>query len=266
MKIFIDSAEIEEIKQGYAAGILDGVTTNPSLIRKAASSFKSMSMADYIREIIKIAKGTPVSLEVIGRSYEEMVSEGKSLYKKFNAIARNVMIKIPVNPSVSRDVSFDGVRAIRELSQLGIPVNCTLIFTPEQALLATKAGAKVVSPFAGRIDDYLRKKAKARFDKADYYPMGGWEKKKVEDNGIVSGIDLVRKIVGIFRMHNIKSQVLAASLRNTRQVREAAMVGADIATVPWSVIAQLLHHEKTVEGVLGFTADIVPEYKEVIYR
>ena len=263
MKVFIDSADIDEIRQGYAAGILDGVTTNPSLIRKAASSFKSMSMADYIREILKTAKGTPVSLEVIGRSYEEMVSEGKSLYNKFNAVARNVMIKIPINPSVSKDVSFDGVRAIRELSQLGIPVNCTLIFTPEQALLAAKAGAKVVSPFAGRIDDYLRKKAKIRFDKADYYPMEG---RKVEDRGIVSGIDLVRKIVGIFRMRNIKSQTLAASLRNPQQVREAAIVGADIATVPWSVIAQLLHHEKTVEGVLGFTADIVPEYKEVIYR
>ena len=272
MKIFIDSASLDEIEEAYACGLIDGVTTNPSLIKKAVDKRKAegedIDMTGYIKKILAIAQGTPVSLEVTGITYENMITEAKILYDMFNPVAHNVAIKIPINPTLENTSKegYDGVKAIRSLSQTGIPVNCTLIFTPEQALMAAKAGATYVSPFAGRIDDYIRKLNKISFKKTDYYPECGTNKDGaiLHDNGIVSGIDLVRKIKDIFTIYNIDTEVLAASIRNARQVREAALAGADIATLPYDVISDLLYHFKTMEGIKGFVQDTIPEYRDIM--
>jgi len=267
MKIFIDTAKLEEIEEAYSCGVLDGVTTNPSLIKKAVDELKEkgekINMDGYIKKILRTARGTPVSLEVTEREYEKMVEQAKKIYKMFDPVAHNVYIKIPVNPSFEAEgKEFDGIKAVKTLSKARIPVNCTLVFTPEQALLAAKAGAKFVSPFAGRIDDYIRAMNNIQFEKPDYFPSFGWREgdRILEDNGIISGIDLVKQIVEIFKKYNIKAQVLAASMRNARQVREAALVGADIATMPLYVIKELLAHYKTLEGMKKFTEDIVDEY------
>tara|TARA_Y100000034_G_scaffold136421_1_gene212788 strand:+ start:2176 stop:2949 length:774 start_codon:yes stop_codon:yes gene_type:complete len=256
MKIFIDSADIDEIKDAYSMGIVDGVTTNPSLIKKAVAKYKTKDMKTYIKQILLIAKGTPVSLEVTELNYEGMIKQGLKLYKMFNS--KDVYIKIPVNTNNS----YDGIRAIKYLSKKGIKINCTLIFTPEQAVLAAKAGAKFVSPFAGRIDDFIRKNNRLKIDKTAYFPAEGL--KKYEDNGIVSGVDLVAQTKEIFETYNIKCEVLAASLRNARQVRECMLNGADIATLPYTVIKELLEHTKTDEGIVAFTKDIIPEYAKLL--
>ncbi len=274
MKIFIDSADLDEIKQFYAWGIADGVTTNPSLMKgaldKRVKAGEKLDIKKYISQILKVAKGTPVSLEVTETTAKEMVKQGKKLYKLFNPMANNVYIKIPVNPAFKDEdtTHFDGIESLKELSKAKIPVNCTLIFTPEQALLAAKAGASFVSPFAGRVDDYLRTKNKIKFDKSDYYPIDGLKKKGkiLEDNGVVSGIDLVKQCVQILRYYNLKTEVLAASLRNPQQVRESALVKADIATLPFGVIQAMLKHHKTYEGMEKFTADIVDEYVKLTKR
>lgn len=271
MKIFIDSAKLKEIEEAYSYGVLDGVTTNPSLIKIAYDGMKAngvkTSFGEYIKSILLAAKGTPVSLEVTGFRYGEMVSQAKELFRKFNPFAKNVYIKIPVNPSFEGETGMehDGLKAIRTLSGLGIPVNCTLIFTPEQALMAAKAGARIVSPFAGRIDDHIRKSSKMPFGKSDYFPADGWRTREglLEDNGIVSGVDLVRKTVEIFRKYNIRTEVLAASIRNGRQARECALAGADIATLPLGVIKDLLTHYKTMEGMRCFKNDAIPEYESL---
>jgi transaldolase len=194
-----------------------------------------------------------------------MIKQGKRLFKKFNRVAKNVYIKIPINTSFNKKPSADGIEAISTLSKKKIPINTTLIFTPEQALLASKAGAKIISPFCGRIDDLIRESNKIKFEKTDYFPAEGLEKKKklLEDNGILSGIDLVEQIVDIFKIHNIDTEVIAASMRNPRQVREAALAGAHIATLPFDVIKQLLNHKKTQEGMKNFTKDIVQEYVDL---
>src|SRR3989344_3438214 len=264
MQIFIDSAKLEEIKEAYESGILAGVTTNPSLIKKVVEEIKKrgdrIDMRDYIKKILLAAKKARVSLEVTEYEYDKMVEQGRRLFKMFNPVAKNVYIKIPSNPSFDGEKGreFDGLRAIKTLSGEDIPINCTLVFTPEQALLAAKAGAKIVSPFAGRIDDYLRTKNNIQFDKADYFPAEGRD--NLDDNGVVSGIDLVRQIAEIFNKYCIKAEVLAASIRNVRQAREAALVGADIATLPFEVIKELLSHFKTREGMRNFIDDAIPEY------
>lgn len=271
MKIFIDSARIDEIEKAYSYGIIDGVTTNPSLLKKAVDklqeSGEKITIAGYLKRILKTAKGTPVSLEVTEVKQDKMIEQGKKLYKMFNPVANNVYIKIPVNPSFPGEEGreFEGIQAIKTLSKAGIPVNCTLVFTPEQALLAAKAGAKFVSPFAGRIDDYIRINNNISFQKSDYFPAEGWDKNGeiLEDNGILSGIDLVSQIVEIFSIYDLKTEVLAASIRNPRQVREAALAGADIATLPFGVTIQLLVHYKTQEGMKKFTDDVVPEYADL---
>ncbi|MBR9690262.1 transaldolase [Candidatus Woesearchaeota archaeon] len=271
MKIFIDSADLDEIKQAFEWGVADGVTTNPSLLKKAVEKRKEkgekVDIKSYLAEILKVAKGTPVSLEVTKTDAKGMAEQGRKLFKMFNPVANNVYIKIPVNPAFKEDdkTHFDGIEAIRELSKEKIPVNCTLIFTPEQALLAAKAGAKFLSPFAGRIDDLIRTNAGGKFDKTEYYPMEGKEEKgdTLGDNGVVSGIDLVRQCVQIIEQYRFESEVLAASLRNPRQVRESALVGAHIATLPFEVIKDMLKHPKTYEGMDSFTKDIVPEYEEL---
>ncbi len=271
MKIFIDSADLDEIQQGFAWGVVDGVTTNPSLLKKAVQkrvgAGESLDLKEYISRILEVARGTPVSLEVTEYTAETMVAQGKRLYEIFNPVADNVYIKIPVNPAFKEadPTHLDGIQAIRELTGVDIPVNSTLIFTPEQAFLAAKAGAKFVSPFAGRVDDDLRTKANIRFDKTDYYPAVGMEidDRLLEDDGIVSGIDLVEQCVQIIENYGFDTEVLAASLRNPRQVRESALIGAHIATLPFGVIKDMLKHHKTYEGMKLFTADIVPEYVEL---
>ncbi len=272
MRLFIDTGILEEIKEINSYGILDGVTLNPSLIKKAVDNLKDkgkkVNMESYIKEILKTVSGCPVSLEVIGTSYEEMVKEGKKIFDKFNPVAENVYIKVPVNPSFKKKGgnSFDGIRAIKKLSSERIPINCTLVFTPEQALLASKAGAAFVSPFAGRVDDYIRQMSDIEFNKGDYFPEYGLKKgsQTLDDNGILSGIDLVGQITEIFRYYGLETEVLAASIRNPRQVREAALAGADIATVPYKVIKSLLYHHKTVEGIKNFTDDVVEEYENLL--
>lgn len=271
MKIFLDSADIDEIRDAYSYGVIDGITTNPSLIRKAVDvrleRGERIDMKRYISEILKVAKGTPVSLEVTETVYERMLHQAKKLYKKFNPIANNVVIKIPVNTAFSEEDErqFDGLKTIRALSKLKIPVNATLIFTPEQALLAAKAGAKYVSPFVGRVDDYIRLNNKIKFDKHDYFPAEGLEKAKhPDDDGIYSGIDLLDECIELMDIYDLKTEVLAASIRNTRQAREAALVGSDVATLPFPVIKELVGHPKTFEGMQKFTKDIVLEYMELM--
>lgn len=268
MKIFIDSADLDEIEQGFAWGVVDGVTTNPSLLKKAVEkrvkSGETLDLKVYITRILEVARETPVSLEVTEYSADGMIEQGQRLYELFNPVGANVYIKIPVNPAFKEKdrTHFDGIKAIQTLTRKGIPVNCTLIFTPEQAFLAAKAGANFVSPFAGRIDDDLRKKARVQFDKTDYFPAAGMEKDGdiLEDNGIASGIDLVEQCVQIIEYYGFNTEVLAASLRNPQQVRESALVGAHIATLPFNVIQDMLKHPQTYAGMESFTADIVPEY------
>jgi len=280
MRIFLDTSNLDEIHEGFTLGVVDGITTNPSLIKaerdRLQKKGESVEIADVLSDILETAgPGQPVSLEVIGSTYDEFVREGTLLYEKFNPIAGNVVVKIPINPVMGEKNAasvYDGLKAIHHFAEQEIPVNCTLIFTPEQALLAAKAGAKYLSPFAGRIDDMLRDEfVKKPYAKTDYYPIGGYPEEGVcfADNGVVSGVDLVAKIVHVIETSDLETfdgempQVLAASLRNARQVREVAMVGADIATLPFPVLKELLFHEKTREGMTKFVADVVPEYRKI---
>ncbi len=274
MQIFVDSGNLEEIKEVASYGILDGVTTNPSLIKKEVEKLRKkggkINIESYVKKILKATKGKRVSLEVIGLNYKEMIKEAFILYKKFNLVSKNVYIKIPVNPCLEESCNFeaDGIKAIKYLSSKKIPINCTLIFTPEQAFLAAKAGAKIVSPFAGREDDYLREMARIKFKKEDYFPAEGIKKlgKISNDKGIVSGVDLIKKTKEFFRLNKIKTEILAASIRNSQQFREVALAGADIATMPFSVIKTLLRHHKTAEGMRQFTKDITKEYARLIIK
>ncbi|MGB9694857.1 MAG: transaldolase family protein [Caldisericaceae bacterium] len=272
MKIFIDSANIEEIEEAISWGIVDGVTTNPSLIKKAANYFiergKVISMEEYLKQLVKVSgPKRPVSLEVIHTDFEGIVSDAKKLFEKFNPVAQNVVIKVPVNPSVQKGGlnDFDGLKAIAVLSHEGIPVNATLIMNPTQAILAAKAGAFYVSPFAGRVDDYIRESAGIEFKKEDYYPEGGleYEDSVLMDEGIVSGVHLVETIKVIFEHYSLKAEVIAASVRNVRQVYELAETGTEIATIPFSVIKRMVVHEKTYEGMRNFVKDTIVDYSEL---
>tara|TARA_Y100000034_G_scaffold76130_1_gene91442 strand:- start:6134 stop:6967 length:834 start_codon:yes stop_codon:yes gene_type:complete len=272
VKLFLDSAILDEIKAVKKIGILDGVTTNPSLIKKSVDKLKGeeskgVDIESYIKEMLEVCGERPVSLEVIGVSFEEMVREGKLLYEKFGKYG-NVYVKIPVNTCMEEECSMegDGIRAIAELSKNNIPVNCTLVFTPEQALLAAKAGAKFVSPFMGREDDYIREMNRIKFDKTDYFPAKGIKKgeKVLDDDGIVSGVDLVDGCVKILSKNRFECEVLAASIRSTRQFREAVKVGADIVTLPYGVFIESLGHAKTIEGMKKFSEDVVEEYAELL--
>ncbi len=275
MKIFIDTANIDEIKEALSWGIVNGVTTNPSLIKKAVNYYKekgkTVTMEEYIKELLAfVGKGKPVSLEVIGSTEDAMYKEAHTLFDRFNSIASNVVIKIPVNPETEKGGThlFDGLKVIRKLHEDGIPVNVTLIMNPLQALLAAKAGADYVSPFAGRIDDYLRTNAKIGFEKHDYYPAAGveWGEKLLSDEGIVSGVDLVASIRDIFDNYEFETKILAASVRNARQVRELAEVGADIATIPFTVLKEMIWHYKTSEGMKKFAEDTVEEYRALFNK
>lgn len=208
MKFFIDTANVEEIKRVAKWGVLEGVTTNPSLIAKEGRDLK-----EVIEEICSIVDG-PISAEVISLEAKKMVEEAKQLVK----IHKNIVIKIPM--------CEEGLKAVSELSKLGIKTNVTLIFSAQQALLAAKAGAAYVSPFLGRIDDI----------------------------GSV-GIELIEDIVTIFTNFAIESEIICASIRNPIHVLECAKVGADIATVPYKVFAQMLKHPLTDRGIKQFLED-----------
>ena len=208
MKFFIDSANVKEIREANDLGVIDGVTTNPSLVAKEGRNLK-----EVIQEICSIVDG-PISAEVVSLDSEEMVKEGRVLAK----IHPNVVVKIPMTP--------DGLKAIKKLSQEGIAVNVTLIFSPIQALLAAKAGAAYVSPFVGRLDDI----------------------------GHV-GMDLIQQIVTIFNNYVYRTEVLVASVRNPVHIIDAAMMGAHVATIPYQVIMQLTKHPLTDSGLKKFLTD-----------
>ena len=208
MKFFIDTANITEIKEGLALGMVDGVTTNPSLIAKEKKSFE-----DVVKEILKIVKG-PVSLEVISMEAKAMFAEGKKLMR----FGDNVVIKVPL--------STEGLKATKMLATEGIDVNQTLIFSPLQALMAAKAGARYVSPFVGRLDDIAH-----------------------------DGMDLTSQILTIFDNYGYDTEVIVASIRHPRHVLDAALMGADIATIPFKVIAQLAQHPLTDKGIAMFIDD-----------
>ncbi len=208
MKIFIDTANVEEIKRAASWGIVDGVTTNPSLIAKEGRDFRQV-----VKEICEIVDG-PISAEVISLESERMIAEAIDLAK----IHKNIIIKIPM--------TSEGLKAIKELSRKGIKTNCTLIFSANQALMAAKAGATYVSPFVGRLDDRGER-----------------------------GMAVVEDIAKIYKNYNIKTQIIVASVRNTQHVVESARCGADIATIPFKVLEQMLKHELTDIGIQKFLDD-----------
>ena len=272
MKLFLDSANLKDIQEAVSWGVIDGVTTNPSLIKKAVVSMREngeeINMESYIKKILAtVGRMCPVSLEVAALNADEMFEQGKILYDKFDQVAGNVVIKIPVctvNAGGEGD-PFDGIVAIRRLSDEKIPINATLIFTPEQAMLAAKAGAEYASPFAGRVDDRIRLTAGVTFEKLDYFPAAGICDESssdtyVTDHGLVSGVDLVARTVDIFRDYDIECQVIAASARNAIQVREFAESGADIATIPFEVLTSMVMHPGTRDGIDAFTNDLVDDY------
>ncbi len=272
MKVFLDTAEIDEIKK--YSDVIDGVTTNPTLLRIAIEKRKGIMLKDYIAEICNVAgKGRPVSLEVASVDVEKMVREAQFLYENFNGIAGNVVVKVPVSTG-SFGESIEGLRAIKEVSKKGIPVNATLIMTPSQALLAAKAGASYVSPFVGRVDDYIRKNLGMKFSKEDYYDYQAFQDYKKEsakrsekleeflksydaegNSGVISGVDLVRKIKKVFENYGFDTKIIAASIRHVRQVFEVMEIGAHIATVPAYVLEEMIRHPKTDEGVKVFYED-----------
>jgi transaldolase len=208
MKFFIDTASVKEIKEAASLGVLDGVTTNPSLISKEQGKAE-----DILRQICEIVDG-PISAEVVALDWEGMVREGRVLAK----IHKNIVVKIPI--------TSEGLKAVKALSDDGIRTNVTLVFSPLQALLAARAGAGFVSPFVGRLDDIS-----------------------------TPGMDLISQIVQIFRNYSIQTEVIVASVRNPIHVMEAAMIGADIATIPFKVIEQLVKHPLTDIGVEKFLSD-----------
>ena len=208
MKIFIDTANTEDIRKANELGVICGVTTNPSLIAKEGLEFQSV-----IKEITEIVDG-PISAEVISLEADKMVEEALELVK----IHQNIVIKLPMTE--------EGLKATKILSQKGIHTNVTLIFSAAQALLAARAGATYVSPFIGRLDD-----------------IG------------ITGMDLVKDIAEIFKMHNIQTEIIAASVRSSFHVTEAAKAGAHIATVPYSVIKQMIKHPLTDNGIEKFLKD-----------
>ncbi|MGG1555061.1 fructose-6-phosphate aldolase [Paenibacillus ferrarius] len=209
MKLFIDTANVEEIRKAHALGVVAGVTTNPSLIAKEGRDF-----FETIKEIISIVGDVPISAEVVSLKADEMVEQGK----KLAALSPNVVIKLPM--------TLDGLQATSQFRALGIPTNVTLIFSSTQALLAARAGATFVSPFIGRLDDI---------------------------NQI--GMNLIKEISQMFQVHGIKSEIIAASVRHSAHVIEAALAGSHIATVPYKVIESMSKHPLTDAGIEKFLAD-----------
>ncbi|MFQ5797416.1 MAG: fructose-6-phosphate aldolase [Bacteroidota bacterium] len=208
MKIFLDTANVEEIRKADDLGILDGVTTNPSLVSKEGRDFKSI-----LKEVCKIVRGD-VSAEVVATEFDGMMKEGRDLAK----VADNIVVKVPL--------LSEGLKAVRCLKAEGIRTNVTLCFSPTQALLAAKAGAYIISPFVGRVDD-----------------IAG------------NGMQLVEQILTIYRNYGYATQLLVASIRHPVHVVEAAMMGADIGTMPYKVFEQLTKHPLTDIGLERFLSD-----------
>jgi transaldolase len=208
MKFFLDTANLKEIREVAGWGILDGVTTNPSLASKENVRFE-----DLIREICAVCPG-PVSAECVSEKAEDIIPEARVLA----ALAPNIAVKIPI--------TLDGLKAIKVLSGEGIAVNTTLIFSPTQALLAAKAGAKYVSPFIGRLDDMSQE-----------------------------GMGLIQEIVTIFENYRFACEIIVASVRHPRHIVDAALLGADICTIPFNVIEKLVRHPLTDLGIERFLLD-----------
>ena len=208
MKFFLDTANIDEIREANAMGMVDGVTTNPSLIAKEGRDFETV-----VKEICEIVDG-PVSAEVIATDADGMVKEARHLA----GLHQNIVVKVPM--------TIDGIKATRQLSQEGIKTNVTLVFSPLQALMAAKAGASFVSPFVGRIDD-----------------LAG------------DGTQLIEQIVEIFSNYAYETEIIVASVRNPLHVLDAALLGADIATIPFSVLAKFAAHPLTDKGLAAFLKD-----------
>ncbi len=210
MKIFVDTAKVEDIKKANDMGVICGVTTNPSLIAKEGRDFK-----EVITEITQIVDG-PISGEVKATttSAEGMIKDGREIA----SIHKNMVVKIPM--------TIEGLKAVKVLSKEGIKTNVTLVFTSNQALLAARAGASYVSPFLGRLDDISQ-----------------------------SGIELIKEISSIFKIYNFDTEIIAASVRNPIHVKECALAGADIATIPYGVIEQMTKHPLTDVGILKFQQD-----------
>lgn len=208
MKFFIDTANINEIKEASALGILDGVTTNPSLVAKEGKDFRKL-----LDEILAIVDG-PVSAEVISTDYNGIMKEARELSK----IHHNIVIKVPLIK--------EGLKAVRTLANENINTNVTLCFSPSQALLAAKAGATFISPFVGRLDDISH-----------------------------DGMELISQIVKIYKNYNYKTEVLVASIRHPLHLVEAALMGADVCTMPFSVINKLFNHPLTDIGLEKFLSD-----------
>ncbi len=208
MKFFLDTAHVPHIQEAAKLGLLDGVTTNPSLLSKEKGEPR-----EVVRQITKICEG-PISAEVVGLDAEGMVREGL----EWATVADNIVVKIPM--------CLEGLKAIRTLAEQEVETNCTLVFTPIQALMAAKAGASMVSPFVGRLDDIQ-----------------------------APGMELIEQIVEIFANYEIGTEVLVASIRSPMHVVEAARMGADIATVPWAVFQGMAKHPLTDLGIERFLAD-----------
>lgn len=208
MKLFLDTADVAEIRTAAKTGLVDGVTTNPSLAAKTGQDY-----AKSLKQICAIIKGS-VSAEVLSTEFDGMMKQGRAVAK----IAKNITVKVPS--------TWDGMRACRALSDEGIKVNVTLCFSPLQAMLAAKSGATFISPFIGRVDD-----------------IG-------ED-----GIGLVRDIRAIYDNYGFKTEILAASIRSVSHIRESALAGADIATIPTEIFNKLMNHPLTDKGLAAFEAD-----------
>lgn len=215
MKVFLDTANLEEIRKGVGWGVVDGVTTNPSLIAK-----EGRPLAEQIRQISEIVHGD-ISAEVVSTEAAQMIDEGR----KLSRIHPNVVVKCPL--------TRDGLNATAALTREGVRVNVTLCFSPAQALLAAKAGAYIISPFVGRLDDIGH-----------------------------TGMDLVADIVEIYRTYGFKTQVLAASIRSPLHVVEAARAGAHIATMPFAVLDKLFDHPLTDKGLAQFLKDYKKAFQE----
>jgi transaldolase len=209
MKIFLDTADINEIRTVAKWGILDGVTTNPTLYAKVGGA----SYDSILQEICKMTPG-PVSAEVVAEHVEGMLEEGRHFAK----LAPNIVVKVPM--------SEEGLEAMSRFAEEGIKTNCTLIFTANQGLLAAKAGASLISPFVGRLDD-------------------------INQDGMI----VIRELAEIFAIHEIESEVLAASIRNPVHMTQAALAGAHIATLPFKVLQQMVHHPLTDKGIVQFRSD-----------
>jgi transaldolase len=208
MKIFLDTADINEIRQAARWGVLDGVTTNPTLYGKIGGSYE-----DILREVCTITPG-PVSAEVVADDVDGMLAEGRHFAK----IAPNIVVKVAM--------SENGLEAISRLADEGIKTNCTLIFTANQGLLAAKAGASLLSPFVGRLDD-------------------------INQDGMI----VIRDLAEIVAIHDLDTEVLAASIRNPLHMTQAALAGAHVATLPFKVLKQMIHHPLTDSGIEQFKKD-----------